>query len=453
MSQAIQDTRGGLDGLVRELKGLPHQRLGPLRVTLAVEPRDRLTLLHFVSHLYEDLDTSARVQLVSLVLPSGAQSECRARDARCTQPRQVPAAGCRHVPDLAGNRQLVEGFCVAALRPDELPELLVGCARSESVFDLALRVRDALELQELRSYVPGFVREVFRDLVPGQEAHALADLEGVADGAPKGVFHVRDHGRGLDAHRFAEAHQQLGQPAGVLRGLHERPRAALHVVEQVPCPSRGLFGDDGGPDERERINGAGRIPQGVDLLVRRGQLARLDDGEPDLLDLALEALPRESDREAGDGLELVYRAAGHAEPPPRELGHRRAAGGSDGQGRKADLVPNTAGRVLVHAPWEGVALARVGHRPRQGERLLVTHPSRKDRHQERGHLVVGHRAASVARDDGADDLLGELAAELLGLYGIEYRVSKPQREAPSSNVPLTSRVPSILIVTPSPSIP
>src|SRR3712207_1364494 len=88
MSQAVQDTRGGLDGLVRDLQGLPHQLLGPLHVTPAVEPRDRLTLLHFVSHLYENLDTGARVHLLSLLLPSGAQSERRTRDARCAEPRQ-----------------------------------------------------------------------------------------------------------------------------------------------------------------------------------------------------------------------------------------------------------------------------------------------------------------------------------------------------------------------------
>ena len=115
--------------------------------------------------------------------------------------------------------------------------------------------------------------------------------------------------------------------AGFLGGLHEGPRAALDVVEQVPRSGRGLFGDDGGADEGQRVDRARRVAEGVDLLVRGREIPGLDYGEPDLLDLARETVLGEVAREAGDGLQLVYRAAGRAEAPPRELGHGRPAGG------------------------------------------------------------------------------------------------------------------------------
>src|SRR3712207_9369495 len=79
------------------------------------------------------------------------------------------------------------------------------------------------------------------------------------------------------------------------------------------------------------------------------------------------------------------------------------------------------------------------HGPRQGERLLVAHAPDEDRHKERGHLVVGYLAHRVAFDYGADGLLGELAAELLGLYGVEHRVSGVQTCPHPRRVPDSSR--------------
>src|SRR5215203_1742008 len=156
-SQAVQDNRGGFHGLARELQSLPHQRLRPLRVAPAVEPGYRLSLLDPVACLYEDLDAGARVYLVPLLLASGAQSQGRAPDPQGMKPGYVSAAGRRHLPDFVRYRQLVEGVRVAALGPDELPELLVRRAGGEGFFDLALRVRDALELEEPGRDVPGFV--------------------------------------------------------------------------------------------------------------------------------------------------------------------------------------------------------------------------------------------------------------------------------------------------------
>ena len=154
-SQAVQDNRGSLHGLVRELQSLPHQSLRPLRVAPAVEPRDRVSLLDPVSRLYEDLDAGARVYLVRLLLPTGAQSQGRATDPQSMKLGYVPATRCRYFPDLVRDRQVLEDVGVAALRPDELPELLVGGSGGESVLDRALRIGDAFELQEPNRYVTG----------------------------------------------------------------------------------------------------------------------------------------------------------------------------------------------------------------------------------------------------------------------------------------------------------
>src|SRR5215217_4515504 len=187
--------------------------------------------------------------------------------------------------------------------------------------------------------------------------HALADFEGVADGSPQGIVHVRDQGRCIDTKVLAQAHEEIGQLASFFRGLHECPRAALHVVEKVTCSCGGLLGDDRGADKRQRVYRAGRIAERVDLLVRRREVPRLDYGEPDLLDLVPELFLGEVAREAGNRLQLVYRTAGRAEAPPRELGYGPPAGGHDREGRQTHLVPDATRGVLVYTLGERVSFA------------------------------------------------------------------------------------------------
>src|ERR671913_263631 len=97
----------------------------------------------------------------------------------------------------------------------------------------------------------------------------------------------------------------------------------------MPRAGRDLLGDYRGADKRQGVSRPRGVAEGVDLSVRRREVARLDYGEPDLLDLVPELLLGEVAREAGDGLQLVDRAARHAEAPPRELGYGSPAGGND----------------------------------------------------------------------------------------------------------------------------
>ena len=88
----------------------------------------------------------------------------------------------------------------------------------------------------------------------------------------------------------------------------------------------------------------------------------------------------------GDGLQLVQRAAGVAEPAAGGLRHRGAARHHDGHQRDGDLVADAAGGVLVHQrQWLAVAaqvgevepLAGVDHRRRPAGDLVAVIPRRK----------------------------------------------------------------------------
>src|SRR5215211_5062117 len=160
----------------------------------------------------------------------------------------------------------------------------------------------------------------------------------------------------------------------------------------MPRAGRGLLGDYRGADERQGVYRARRVAEGIDLLIRRREIPRLDYGEPDLLDLVSELLIRE--------------VARRAEAPPRELGYGSPAGGHDRERREAHLVPDAACGVFVYTLGEGVSLAGFGHHPRQRESLPITHFLDEDRHEQRGHLVVGHLSRNVAFHHVPDQPLG-----------------------------------------------
>ena len=103
----------------------------------------------------------------------------------------------------------------------------------------------------------------------------------------------------------------------------------------------------------EQISGidstvAGDIAQGVELAVGGRELIGLaDEAQPELAELRLELIDREIGAEAGNGLQLIQRAAGMAE---RAAGHHRnddARRRGQWRDNEAGLIADAAGGVLV----------------------------------------------------------------------------------------------------------
>src|SRR5690606_21681412 len=167
----------------------------------------------------------------------------------------------------------------------------------------------------------------------------------------------------------AEADHGAGEFAGVVEGLHEGAGADLHVQDQGAGALGDLLGHDGGGDQRDGLDGAGDVAQGVELLVGGGEpvARRADDGAGGVQDVQ-HLLVGEQGAPAGDGLQLVEGAAGVAEAAAGELGHGRAAGGDQGGQRKGDLVADAPGGGRVGGGagqrGEGHALGGGGQRRR-----------------------------------------------------------------------------------------
>src|SRR5918993_3581811 len=143
-SQAIQDNRGRIYGLVGDLQGLEHEAPRQLRFAFAVETGYGLALLERVSWLDEDFDTGAGVDPVALMLAAGPEGEGCSADGRGPEAGHVAGPRRLYFAYLGRDGEVCEDVCVAALGANELAELLVGSARGERVFDGGGRFRDAL---------------------------------------------------------------------------------------------------------------------------------------------------------------------------------------------------------------------------------------------------------------------------------------------------------------------
>src|SRR5581483_5430437 len=86
---------------------------------------------------------------------------------------------------------------------------------------------------------------------------------------------------------------------------------------------------------------------------------------------------------------------------------------------QAYLVADAAGRVLVDGRPGHLAevetIAGVDHRGGPGAELLLVEPLEEDRHEQRGHLLVGDLVGRVRGEQPADFGVGERAAVALAL--------------------------------------
>ena len=191
------------------------------------------------------------------------------------------------------------------------------------------------------------------------------------------------------------------------------PVPTLTSSTSAPVPSAIFLRHDRRGDQRDRLDGAGDVAQRVELLVGRGQpVAGRTDDRADRLELGEHLLVGQRRAPAGDRLELVERAAGVAEAPAGQLRDGHAAGGDQRRQRQRDLVTHPAGGVLVggrpRQRGEVHPLARRDHGAGPARDLAPVHAVQEDRHRERRHLLVGHRAPRVGVDHPVDLAVGQL---------------------------------------------
>ena len=159
----------------------------------------------------------------------------------------------------------------------------------------------------------------------------------------------------------------------------EGARADLDVHHERVEPGGELLGEDRGDDERDRLDRAGGVADGVEPAVGGGEVAGLaDDRAARLAHGGGEALAVGRRVVAGDRVELVERPAGVAEAAAGDHRHGAAARGDDRREQQRDLVADARRWSACRAP--GGRGPTAGPRPsaswRRSARRARRRPSR-----------------------------------------------------------------------------
>src|SRR5581483_10221311 len=144
-----------------------------------------------------------------------------------------------------------------------------------------------------------------------QSVQALLHFQGVADSAPERGVHGSQKSTALHAIVLASGDERLGEGACVRPALHEGAVAALDVQYEAADTLGDFLAHDGRGDERNALDGAGNVTQGIEDFVGGSDLGGLaDHGAAAAAQGLAKLVDREVDAKAGDGLELVEGAAG-----------------------------------------------------------------------------------------------------------------------------------------------
>jgi hypothetical protein len=367
-----------------------------------VEAGEHVPGPHLLAQVLLDLDPGGGLHGLARAGAAGAEPPGGHAHSHRVQARDDPVLARPQLLDVLGGGQ--RGVDVPALGGDHRAPGVHGAAVGERGLDVGVAHPGGLE--HLAGERAGQLDHV-GGAAAGEHLERLAHLEAVAGGAAERGGHVGQQRDGAHARVGAEVDHGAGELAGVGLVLHEGARAGLDVEGERGGALGDLLGHDRGGDQRDRLDGAGDVAQGVELLVRRGEAraGRADHGA-DVLELAHHLLVAERGAPAGDRLELVEGAAGVAEPAPGQLRDGDAVGGDQRGEREGDLVPDPAGGVLVGGGLgeggEVHPLAAGDHRGGPVRDLLALHAAHEDRHGERRHLLLGDDAAGVGVDHPVD---------------------------------------------------
>ncbi|MNT03568.1 hypothetical protein D3C72_1381110 [compost metagenome] len=249
-----------------------------------------------------------------------------------------------------------------------------------------------------------------------QVIHGAAHFQRIARVRRQRLVHVRQNGRRLHARAIADGDNAFGQFHRLVVGRHEGARTHFHVHHQRIQAGRQFLRQDGAGDHGHRFHRGRDVADAIETLVGRRQLRRLaNDGYADLLHHLAEQCIVRHRAIAGNGVELVERAARVAQAAARDHRHVAAACGDHGAQQQRDDVAHAARRMLVDDGTRQVQrtpvqhLAGIAHG--QGERhaFVHVHVVEIDSHAQRRDLPFADAAVSDATHEKLDFLGAQYA--------------------------------------------
>ena len=231
----------------------------------------------------------------------------------------------------------------------------------------------------------------------GEHVNGILHFQGIAHMGAQGLLHAGDNGHHRLVRQGADVHHGLGQVNAALQRVHNGTAASLHIQHNGICAAGQLLAHNRGGNQGQGIHGGGHVPKGVQGLVRRGKGTRLpDDGTANGLHLTDEGILGDFHAHAGDGFQLIQRAAGMSQSPAAHLGHGNAAGCYQWSQHQGGGIAYAAGGVLIHLhPRNGGKIRHVpgaGHAQGQVGGFFRCHAVEADGHQHGGKLIIGNGA-------------------------------------------------------------
>src|ERR1700676_1718980 len=171
----------------------------------------------------------------------------------------------------------------------------------------------------------------------------------MAGHAAERLVHVGNERDNFFAHTHAGFHHEFRQQHGIFFALHKGAGTSFNIENESVDAFGKFFAHDGGADEADIFDGGGRVAEGVDFFVGRGDFRGLaNEAHTAFAENAEKFFEREIHVEARDGFEFVERAAGVAETAAADHGNSEPACGNDGSEDERSLIANAAGGMLVH---------------------------------------------------------------------------------------------------------
>ena len=128
------------------------------------------------------------------------------------------------------------------------------------------------QIQHVGCQLQANLRQIRRAFSP-QRLHGLFHLQRIADLMAQRDIHVGDQCAHLSTRMFPDGHHFFSQRHRLLLRFHKCAAAAFHIQQDTVTSGSQFFAHDGHGDQRNTLHGARHIPQGVHLLIRRGQIA------------------------------------------------------------------------------------------------------------------------------------------------------------------------------------
>ena len=221
------------------------------------------------------------------------------------------------------------------------------------------------------------------------------------------------------AHSLAGFDHQFGEKGGIFFALHERAGSGLHVEHERVDAFRQFLAHDGRANQIRTLHRAGHIAQRVKLAIGGSDLCGLPNhGAAADFEHAAKFCHGKIHVEAGDGFQLVERAAGVSQTAPADHRNSDASRGGQRSQHQRSFVADAAGGMLVdflgRQRGKIEHVARMQHRIRQRRGLWPRHAVQHHRHQPRRHLIVGNIAVRVGVHQAFD--LGPRQLDAIPLF-------------------------------------